>query len=31
MIFSRKSVEGILGGMEWSDKLGLVEGPEGCS
>ena len=34
MIFSRKSVEGILGGMKGSDKPGLVEagfggGPRG--
>jgi hypothetical protein len=34
MIFSRKSVEGILGAMEESDKPGLVKvvkAPEECS
>jgi hypothetical protein len=30
MIF-RKSVEGILGAMEESDKPGLVKAPEECS
>ena len=31
MIFSRKSVEGILGAMEESDKPGLAKAPEECS